>query len=120
MSIHTCDDGDMGSTLGVGGGVFMTGIVTSCVCDIEGRQVRVSVMSGNEGITRSEHTPEAMRRATRRLFFRMFFSHPHWERSPRSRGGLPSREALRPSERGRAKRDGLCIRRGFVEKPPGS
>ena len=59
MSIHTCDDGDMGSTLVMGGGVFMTGIVTSCVCDVEGRQVRVSVMSVNEGITRSEHTPEA-------------------------------------------------------------
>ena len=45
IKVHTCDDGDMGSTLGVGGGVFMTGVVTSCVCDIEGRQVRVSVMS---------------------------------------------------------------------------
>ena len=63
MSIHTCDDCDPGSMLTGEDGVFMTGVVTSGVCDIEGRQVRVSVMSGNEGITRSEHTPEATRRA---------------------------------------------------------
>ena len=43
MSIHTCDDRDTGSTLGVGGGVFIAGVVTAWVCDIEGRQVRVSV-----------------------------------------------------------------------------
>jgi hypothetical protein len=64
VSIHTCDDCDPGSMLTGEGGVFITGVVTSGVCDIGGRQVRVSVMSGNEGITRSEHTPEATRRAT--------------------------------------------------------
>ena len=58
IKVHTCGDCDTGSTLSVGGGVFMTGVVTSCVCDIEGRQVRVSVMS-NEGIKRWESTPEA-------------------------------------------------------------
>ena len=58
MSIHTCDDRDTGSTLGVGGGVFIAGVVTACVCDIEGRQVRVSAMS-DEGIKRWESTPEA-------------------------------------------------------------
>ena len=58
MSIHTCDDCDTGSILSVGGGVSMTSVAASCVCDIEGGQVRVSVMS-NEGIKRWESTPEA-------------------------------------------------------------
>ena len=58
IKVHTCGDCDTGSTLSVGGGVFMTGVVTSCVCDIEGRQVRVSVMSGTRRgyQTLGEHT----------------------------------------------------------------
>jgi hypothetical protein len=58
MSIHTCDDCDTGSILSVGGGVSMTSVVASCVCDIEDGQVR-AVNISDEQFRRGKDTPEA-------------------------------------------------------------
>ena len=51
MRVHTCDDCDPGSMLTGEDGVFMTGVVTTGVCDGEARQV------GEVSRQRSETTP---------------------------------------------------------------
>ena len=60
MRVHTCDDCDTGSTLGVGGGVFMTVVVASGVCERgqASQGASQSVMSDTGG-RRWRSTPEA-------------------------------------------------------------